>query len=114
MEKQKIFVSDLNKSTTKNIEIMALKIKEQNGTFKVEGPLNASTSNVLYYHFENLLNVLESVELNLDGVNTIDTNGLIALYKLYKKASILNRALVFTGSKSDRIYLELNQALSAA
>ena len=93
---------------------MALKIKEQNGKFKIEGPLNASTSTNLYQHFEGLLMVLQTVEIDLEEVSYIDNNGLVALYKLIKKAYVLNRTLELTGSVSKKLHNDLDFVLQAA
>ena len=87
---------------------MALKITEQNGTFFAEGTINSSTAESFKNHLQSLLTVQKSLVLNIDAVVKIDTNGLLALYKIYKNALIYNFDFKITGERSLELFEQFN------
>ena len=92
---------------------MALTIKEQNGIFFAQGIINSSTSELFKNHIEFLLNFQNSLEINIDAITKIDTNGLLAFYKLYKKALIYNIDFKITGKGCEELLQEINCNLVA-
>jgi anti-anti-sigma regulatory factor len=87
---------------------MALKITEQNGTFFAEGSINSSTAEYFKNHLQSLLNMQNSLILNIDAVNKLDTNGLLVLYKIYKNALIYNFDFKITGTSSEELFEQFN------
>ena len=47
---------------------MALQILEKKGTFHLQGSLNSSTTRSFIIHFENIINTVKSVKVNIDKI----------------------------------------------
>lgn len=83
---------------------MSLTIKENNGTFLVEGSINATTVKQFKNHLDFLLLYTTSLTINIDGVTAIDANGMNALRDLYKTALICSKPFEITGYGCKEIY----------
>ncbi|TWO32716.1 STAS domain-containing protein [Seonamhaeicola sediminis] len=92
---------------------MALKIKENNGTFFIEGSINASTVKQFKNHVEFLLLYTKGVTLNIDEVTEIDTNGMHALRDLYTVALIKNKSFYIIGNGCKEIFQDFESNLAA-
>ncbi|MBT8324540.1 MAG: hypothetical protein HKP45_04775 [Winogradskyella sp.] len=86
---------------------MALTIKEKNGTYFVEGALNASTAQNFQTHLEFILNSHDIVTINIDDVKQVDYNGLVALREVYSSALINNRDFYMVGDSYQDIYEDI-------
>jgi len=81
---------------------MALSITNHNGTFFLKGKLNSSTSRFFIIHIEYLLSINDSVEINVDGLNEIDFDGITAFeilksiaLKTFKRFSVNSNIKLF-------------------
>ncbi|TGV00667.1 STAS domain-containing protein [Flavivirga rizhaonensis] len=83
---------------------MALKITEQNGTFLVEGTINANTALNFQNHLETILNVYETLTIDIENVTEIDASGMNALRALYSNALIYNRPFYILGTGCKEVY----------
>ncbi len=83
---------------------MALKITEQNGTFLVEGIINATTAMNFQNHLEAILNTYGALTIDIEKVTGIDTNGMNALRALYSNALIYNRPFYVVGAGCKEIH----------
>jgi anti-anti-sigma regulatory factor len=79
---------------------MALKIKENNGIFTVEGVVNSTTANQLKNHCETVLNTCGEVIMDLQHIAFIDINGLLTLRALYAYAEASNTLFYVIGDGS--------------
>ena len=93
---------------------MALKIKEKNGEFLVEGVINATTAKYFQNHCESLLKTCGELTINIEKIIAIDTNGLAAMKALFENASTYNRRFFITGTGCKEIYDEFKFRVSAA
>lgn len=87
---------------------MALRILENNGTFHLQGNLNAMTSRAFIIHFEYLIKSLKNVTVNIDKVKEIDTNGVSAFKTLYANALRQNKLFFVIGNGCKDINNEFN------
>jgi len=85
---------------------MALKISENNGTFYLEGNLNATTSRYFIIHFEHLISVTNQLNINIDQLKEIDANGVAAIQTVYGKSLIEDKSLAIVGLGCKDIYDE--------
>lgn len=92
---------------------MALEIKENNGTFFIEGMINASTVKQFKNHVEFLMLYTKGVTLNIDSVTEIDANGMHALRDLYTIALIENKSFYITGNGCKEIFQDFESNLAA-
>ena len=83
---------------------MALQILENNGTFHLEGNLNATTSRSFIIHFEHLISRLKKVTVNIEKVKEIDRNGVTAFKILLANALRNNKLFSITGNGCEDIY----------
>lgn len=83
---------------------MALKIKQQGNFFLVEGTINSSTVKQFKNHLEFLMLYTKSLTINIDAVNSIDTNGVKALKDLFSTALTYNKKFSIIGHGSKDIY----------
>jgi anti-anti-sigma regulatory factor len=90
---------------------MALKFRHQGEIFMVEGNINASTRKQFKNHLEFLLLYCKSLTLNMDGVNTIDENGIRILRELYNTSLMYNKSFAIIGEKSKNIHFDFNPNL---
>ena len=93
---------------------MALKITQENGTYMVSGNLNGTTAFEFYNHFEMILTQEGHLELNVEQLSQLDNNGIMALYKLYRKSLVFNQGFIITGEGSEAICVELGFFMAAA
>ena len=92
---------------------MALKLKHQDNIFFVEGIVNPSTIKGFKSHLEFLLLFWQSVTLNMDGVESIDYNGIQVLREIYTNSLIVNKKFRVMGNGSDEINNQLQIIHSA-
>lgn len=83
---------------------MALTIKENNGTFLVEGTINNTTVKQFKNHLEFLLLYKKSLTIDINGVTAIDKNGLKAIEALFLTALIYNKKFDVIGYGCKDIY----------
>lgn len=88
---------------------MSLTITQTNkNVFSLQGSLNASTASNFYNHFKGVLSQVQNLNINIECVNDVDNNGLLAFYKLYKNAAVFNKQLTVNGNGNQAIYNMLN------
>jgi len=92
---------------------MALQILEHNGTFYLQGNLNASTSQSLINHLEHAMNSVKELTVDIDKVKAIDANGVAALKSLFLNALGNKKTFSIVGYGCKELYTDFN-APSAA
>ncbi|PWH82005.1 hypothetical protein DIS18_12115 [Algibacter marinivivus] len=92
---------------------MALRIKENNGTFLVEGTINNTTVKQFKNHLEFLLAYSKSLTINIDKVTAIDKNGLKVIEDLFEAAEFYNKAFSVIGYGCKDIYESINMSVAA-
>lgn len=83
---------------------MALQILEKKGTFHLQGSLNSSTTRSFIIHFENIINTVKSVKVNIDKIKEIDQGGVEAFKTLIAIALRSNKLFNIVGDGSKDIY----------
>lgn len=92
---------------------MALKIKEQNGIFLVEGYINTSTVKQFKNHVAFLILYTKALTLDINAVKEIDTNGMQALRDLYTNAVINNKDFFVVGNGCKEIFQDFESHIVA-
>ena len=87
---------------------MALQILEHNGTFHLQGNLNATTSRSFIIHLEHRIETVKDVTVNIDKVTEIDSNGVAAFKTLFASALKQHKGFFVTGNGCKDIYEEFN------
>ncbi len=87
---------------------MALQILEQNGTFYLEGNINATTSRSFIIHFEHVIKASKNVKVDIDKVKEIDSNGVAAFKTLFASALRNHKLFSVMGNGCKDIYDEFN------
>ena len=92
---------------------MALKIKENNGTFFVQGVICTSTVKQFKNHLDFLILYTKGLTINIDGVTLIDTSGMKAFRDLYNTAIISNKNFAIVGNGSKEIFQDFEINIAA-
>ncbi|WP_452600343.1 STAS domain-containing protein [Pontimicrobium sp. MEBiC01747] len=87
---------------------MALQILEHNGTFYLQGNLNATTSRAFIIHLEHKIETVKDVTVNIDKLTEIDANGVAAFKTLFASALKQYKGFFVTGNGCKDIYEEFN------
>lgn len=87
---------------------MALQILEHNGTFYLQGNINATTSRSFIIHFEHMIETFKNVKINIDKIKEIDSNGVAAFKTLFATALRNHKLFSVTGNGCKDIYDEFN------
>lgn len=93
---------------------MTLTIKENNGTYQLEGALNVNTVKYFENHCEMLLKASGKLTIDIEKTSFIDTDGLQAIIALFNNAKTnqTNFCVIGTGCKD--IYDEMRFTNTAA
>jgi len=70
---------------------MALQITSNQGIFEINGYVIGKNVRSLHNHFEQLLEHTDQIIISIDKIKNIDSAGVKALTKLYKKAMKSNK-----------------------
>ena len=87
---------------------MALQILEHNGTFYLQGNLNATTSRSFIIHFDYMIKTIKNITVNIDKVKEIDVNGVAAFKTLFATALKQQNSFSVIGNGCKDIYDEFN------
>ena len=87
---------------------MALQITQQNGTFLLKGKLNTSTSRSFIIHFEYIIEQLQNVVVNIDGISEIDHDGLEGIKTLTAIALRNHKMFSVIGNGCKDVYQDFN------
>ena len=85
---------------------MALKISENNGTFHLEGNLNATTSRHFIIHFEYVISTTDQLNINIEKLKEIDASGVAAIQTVYRRSLMEATSLSIIGLGCKDIYDE--------
>lgn len=85
---------------------MALKIKQHEDLFLVEGTINSSTVKQFKNHLEFLLLYKKTLTINIERVKAIDYHGLNALDDIYAQAINYNKQFSIIGYGAKDLYDE--------
>jgi hypothetical protein len=87
---------------------MALQITAQNGTFLVNGQLNATTKQSFIIHFEDIIEQHNNVVINIDGITEIDKDGLEGIKTLTAIALRNQKMFSVIGNGCKDVYQDFN------
>ncbi|MFV9551235.1 STAS domain-containing protein [Algibacter sp. PT7-4] len=83
---------------------MSLTIKEDHGTFLLEGVINTTTLKQFKERLEFLLAYTNAVTINIDKVTSINKEGLKAIEDLFYTAKLNNKTFCVIGYGCKDIY----------
>jgi ABC-type transporter Mla MlaB component len=83
---------------------MGLTITRIKNTFNVEGHINVSTASYFRTHFAITLNSLDGLNIDINNVTEIDSDGINAIRTIYDKALMWNKPFAIVGKGSKEIY----------
>lgn len=92
---------------------MALKIKENNGTFLLVGTINGTTVKQFKNHLEFLLAYTKSLTINIERVTAIDRMGLKAIEDIFRAAKNYNKVFSIIGYGCKEIYDDIDMQIAA-
>jgi anti-anti-sigma regulatory factor len=92
---------------------MALKIKENNGTFFIQGRINTSTVRQFKNHMEFLMLYTRGLTINVESVKEIDRNGMQVFRDLYTTATENNKAFFVVGIGCKGIFQDFESNVAA-
>ncbi|MCX7546955.1 hypothetical protein OS188_03205 [Xanthomarina sp. F1114] len=83
---------------------MNLTITHYNNFFKVTGILNRHTIDVFQQEFQDVFERLASVTISIEGLESIDKDGVKALAKLHNESIARNKQLSIIGFGCKDLY----------
>ena len=83
---------------------MALKIIENNGDFAIKGKITCHNVQAMVLHFEYILKRRNQLTINITDVTEMDSDGLMALTKMYKYTLLSKKLFRIIGEGSKEIY----------
>ncbi|HAB27421.1 MULTISPECIES: hypothetical protein [Xanthomarina] len=83
---------------------MNLTITHYNNFFKVTGVLNKQSVGVFQQEFQDVFKKLQSVTISIEGLQSIDRDGVNALAKLHNESLALNKQLSIIGFGCKDLY----------
>ncbi len=85
---------------------MSLKIKKVKGVYQLSGILNSDTSSCLINHINLMLSYEFEIDLNIDGLRSIDENGVAAFMTIMSFALREDKKVHIIGNGFKDIYDE--------
>ena len=83
---------------------MNLTITHYNNFFKVTGILNRQSVSIFQKEFENVFEKLQAVTISIEGLESIDREGVKALAKLHNESLASNKQLSIIGFGCKDLY----------
>ncbi|MFL0353850.1 hypothetical protein [Xanthomarina sp. GH4-25] len=83
---------------------MNLTITHYNNFFKVTGILNRHSVGIFQKEFQDVFEKLQSVTISIEGLQSIDKDGVNALAKLHNESLTLNKQLSIIGFGCKDLY----------
>ena len=85
------------------MKIIVQRFRHHREAFLVEGNINASTVKQFKSHLEFLLLFNKSLTLNMDGLKTIEENGLKVIKEMHTASLLWNKKFIKVLINSNRI-----------
>jgi len=76
---------------------MVLEISNCDNCYKIKGNLIKENLNVFQHTFKNIFDKIEEITINIEGINSIDRDGVSAITKLHNAAISKNKKLTIIG-----------------
>jgi len=83
---------------------MDLQITNYNNSFKIKGSLNKLNLSTFNAHFSNVFDKLDDVLINIENVESIDRDGVMALAKLHNESINKAKRLSIVGFGCKELY----------
>jgi anti-anti-sigma regulatory factor len=83
---------------------MSLRITSCNNYFKLKGIFNKEDMHVFKSEFENIFDYFSSLTINIEDLESIDSNGVSALANLHELAISRNRKFSIIGMGCKDLY----------
>lgn len=91
---------------------MVLEITQKNGTYFLNGKINASSKLYFMTYFEEILIKEDKVKINIGDIEEIDKQGLKALFYMMKTALDFNKEFSIVGYGCKDVYDHFNQKVA--
>lgn len=88
---------------------MALKIIEKKGNFLIKGKITGYNVQAMKHHFEYILRKRNRLTINISDVTEINSDGLLAMNKMYNYALLTQKLFTIIGKGSEEIYAYFKQ-----
>ncbi|GAB5565483.1 MAG: hypothetical protein Wins2KO_25460 [Winogradskyella sp.] len=83
---------------------MELQITNHNNRFEIKGALNKRNLKTFKSFFTNIFDQLDTVIVNIEQVETIDRDGVMALARLHNESITKSKQLSITGLGCKELY----------
>lgn len=83
---------------------MSLKITCYNNFFKVTGVLDRTSVDVFHHEFRNVFEKSDEITISIEGIESIDRYGVIALAKLHNESITRQKRLSIIGFGCKELY----------
>jgi len=93
---------------------MDLKITNCNNFFKIKGSLNKNNLQEFKSEFENIFERVNSLTISVEGIETMDREGVEAIVELHNESVAKNKSMAIIGYGSEDLYDHLKSTQVAA
>jgi anti-anti-sigma regulatory factor len=83
---------------------MVLEITNSNDFYKIKGNLNKSNLHIFQSTFQNIFDKLDSLIINIEGVESIDREGVNVIAKLHNESLSKQKKLSIIGLGCKELY----------
>ena len=83
---------------------MALKIIENKGSFFIEGKITCYNVQAMKLHLEYILRKRNQITINISDVTEMNSDGLLAMTKMYKYAVLTKKLFTVIGKGSEEMH----------
>ena len=83
---------------------MVLEISNCDNCYNIKGNLTKKNLNIFSHTFKNIFDKVDHLTINIEGLNSIDRDGVGAITKLHNKAISNNKKLTIIGLGCKELY----------
>ncbi len=83
---------------------MVLEISNCDNCFKIKGNLTKKNLHTFRHTFKNIFDKIDHLTINIEGLNSIDREGVSAITKLHNTAITNNKKLTIVGLGCKELY----------
>lgn len=83
---------------------MVLEISNCDNCYKIKGNLTKKTLKIFSYTFKDIFDKVEQLTINIEGLDSIDRDGVSAITKLHNRAISKNKKLTIIGLGCKELY----------
>ncbi|WP_239021914.1 hypothetical protein [Pontimicrobium aquaticum] len=83
---------------------MVLEISNCDNCYKIKGNLTKENLSIFQHTFKNIFSKVDELKINIEGLDSIDRDGVSAITKLHNRAISKNKKLTIIGLGCKELY----------